>query len=80
MNDDQEKNGLYDDLPMPRVAAVVGWIVTCAVCLGLCILGRSVGHLMMGDGFMFKVSIFDIVLSIVVGTFLFFKTKHKKSK
>lgn len=79
MNDEQEKNGLYDDLPMPRVAAMVGWIVMCVICLGLVVLGRSVGHLVMGGGFKFKVGIFDIVLSIVVGTFVFFKTKHKKS-
>lgn len=80
MDKEQEEEGIYDDLPMPRWAAFVGWVTTCAICLGLAALGRCVGHAIFGDGFKFKVDTFDIVLSVGIGTFLFFKTRKRKKQ
>lgn len=74
----QEDKGLYDDLPMPKWAAFVGWLTAFVICLILTAGGRAIGHLALGDGFKLKISLFDIALSLVVGTFLFFKTRKRQ--
>lgn len=77
MNEQKDK-GLYDDLPMPKWAAFVGWFTTFAICLILAVGGRCLGYLVMGDGLKFKIGWMDVALSLVVGTVLFFKTRKGK--
>ena len=78
--EEEKDKGLYDDLPMPKWAAFVGWLTSFTICLILTVCGRCLGNLVMGSGFKIKASLFDIALSLVVGTFLFFKTRKTKRR
>ena len=70
MKTDKEQ-GLYDDLPMPKVAAIVGWLTCCVICLGVLLSGKALVGV-FGD-WSVKIRVSDIVIALVVGTVVHFK-------
>ena len=78
MKKDKEE-GLYDDLPMQKVAAIAGWLTCCIICLGILLAGKALVGV-FGD-WSVKIRVSDIVIAIVVGTVIHFKNlKSQKRK
>ena len=61
-----KKQGLYDDLPMPKVAAVTGWLTCCVSFFGLLLAGKALVGI-FGD-WSVKIKVSDIVIALVAGT------------
>lgn len=65
MKSDKEQ-GPYDDLPMPKVAAVAGWLTCCIICLGVLLAGKALVGVF--SDWSIKIRVSDIVIALVVGT------------
>ena len=74
----EEEQGLYDDLPMPKIAAIVGWLTCCIVCLGVLLAGKALVGVF--TDWSIKIRISDIVIALVVGTIFHFKNRKGRQK
>lgn len=67
-----------DNLPMPKVSAVSGWLAYCVICFGALLAGKAV----VGgfSDWSIKINVSDIIIALVVGTVLHFKSNKNNTK
>lgn len=73
-----EEHGLFDDLPMPKVAAAAEWLTCCIICLGVLLAGKALVGVF--SDWSIKIRVSDIVIAVVVGTALHFKNIRGRQK
>ena len=65
MSEDKQ-NDMYSDLPMPKVAAVAGWLTCTFVCFAVTFAAKAITCAVVGWDI--KLGIIDVAIAVIVGT------------
>ena len=67
MNENEkEKDDMYSDLPMPKVAAVSGWLTCTFICFAVTFAAKAITCAVAGWDI--KLDIIDVAIAVIVGT------------